>query len=192
MTARWLSYTGGTMNIRSNLGVFLFTFVVALVPPIAAGQAQVAEPGAPGRAAMHDNTYVYVEMGESGLSSFIIDGYDCVSGTACAPGAVYTPGGSGLNIQGCKKTGTTTCSGTCKYCSGPGTGALCKKVEHAQCIVGTTPLMTCGTEVDYTCIWAAAPPAVPAGQPIATDNGCYCGTTPGTPTGRTCEFAQCT
>jgi len=139
---------------------------------------------------MDPDTYVYVQMGDSGLSSHLVPDFECISGAACVAGSVYEPGGGGLNIAGCKKAGTTTCSGTCKYCSGGGTGALCRKSTNSNCLVGTT-LLTCGTETEYTCVWAASPPAVPAGQPIATDNGCYCGTTPGTATTRACQFAQC-
>ncbi|MCE7975278.1 MAG: hypothetical protein DYG92_13290 [Leptolyngbya sp. PLA1] len=139
---------------------------------------------------MDPDTYVYVQMGDSGLTSHLVPDFECISGAACIAGAVYEPGGGGLNVSGCKKSGVATCSGTCKYCSGRGVGALCRKSPGSNCIVGGT-LVTCGTETEYTCVWAASPPAVPAGQPIATDNGCYCGTTPGTATTRTCQFAQC-
>jgi hypothetical protein len=52
-------------------------------------------------------------------------------------------------------------------------------------------LQTCGTQVRYSCVAAATPPASPTGQPLPTDNGCYCGATPGTPTSDACQFSDC-
>lgn len=133
-----------------------------------------------------------IQLDGTGLTSYTMPGFDCAAGTPCAPGAVYQPGGNGVNITGCTKVNSSTCSGTCKYCSGGGAGSICVNKEHADCVVGATALITCGTKVEYDCIWAASPPTTPGGQPVATDNGCYCGVSPGKSTTEACQFAACT
>lgn len=129
--------------------------------------------------------------GDTEVAAWSLAEYWCKATTNCPAGAVYvpTPNG-GQNVDGCKDVGGL-CTGTCVYCSGGGTANVCMSRTHEVCIYTSISLQTCGTRVQYTCVPAATPPATPAGQPLVTDNGCYCGTTPATPTTTSCEFSDC-
>ncbi len=140
--------------------------------------------------------YAYFDLlAPTGLTtSWALNDYDCELAATCTPGALYVPTATGgQNIVGCKvPAGGVGCSGTCKYCSGGGIGDLCKKKTYSICNFTTLPpLVTCGTDILYNCVPAATPPANPSGQSLPTDNGCYCGTTPGTTTTSACTFSRC-
>lgn len=140
-----------------------------------------------------DPEFVYFDIRglESTGMAWNVSGYKCVTQNPCLPGAVYVPSGGGQNISGCTGSGGA-CFGRCKYCSGGGSAQVCKSsVASETCTYESATLVSCGTVTEYTCVPSATPPLSPSGQPLSTENGCYCGTTPGTTSTTSCEFSRC-
>ncbi len=121
-----------------------------------------------------------------------INDFKCVALTTCPGGALYEPTVNGQNIAGCSSTGAV-CTGTCKYCFGSGNPSRrCQKATYDKCLVAVGGTwVACGNFVNYNCVPGAFPPVTPSGQPLTTDNGCYCGTTPGTTGNPGCGFTDC-
>jgi hypothetical protein len=118
---------------------------------------------------------VYVDVG--GGSAQKVPNIVCQQSANCA---VVVINANGL-IQGC----SSSCAGTCNFCIAPGVASsFCVPKENSECNFGGQGTFTCGNRREGTCTTAG-------NNPRRDANGCWCATSPGRLTSRSCTLQHC-
>jgi hypothetical protein len=130
----------------------------------------------------------YPELGDPEHSTDIWPDMDCVEVSSCPAAFARRMNGA---YSGCTKL-PSGCIGSCRWCTGSASpGWFCVEEQDESCTISIVgqDLVPCGTITYWDdCYYSAA---LPAGEPFATPNKCYCRGAI-TTSADACSFIQCT